>query len=109
MNELFEETGRSILGFKKGDIIIRLKPAAVKEISYNENLGITTEYIKSYDNSFRTDPMEFLCVKNNLIFLRCLTEDYEGKKRVVKLTIEKYFDDWSIFEVPEGLTLEDCI
>ena len=109
MNELFEETGQSILCFKRGEIIIRTKSAAVKEINYNQNLGITTEYVKSYDNSFRTDPMEFLCVKNNVIFLRGLKDDFEGKKTVVKLILEKYFDDWAVFEVPDGLTIEECI
>lgn len=104
MNELFEAEGTSIFSFKKGDVIIRVKPALLKGVSYNENLGIETEVSFSSDHSFR-EPMEFIGIENNLIYLRYASGCNKGTLSTARL--ELYCDNWQIFKIPDGLKSED--
>jgi hypothetical protein len=103
MNELFKKEGHSIFTFKKGDIIIRLKSAMIKKPFYNDNLMITIFEPTNIDNSYR-DPNEFIGVFNNLIYLKSLKY-----KTVHTLDLENWGEDWGLFDIPDGLTIEDCI
>lgn len=105
MKELFEKEGQSIFTFKKGDIIIRLKPAVTMRNAYNENLGIATQVATGFRNDFR-EPMEFVAVENNKIYLKYLCKCLEG--RVAKANLEEFADDWALFVIPDGLTIDDC-
>lgn len=110
INELFKEEGQSIYTFKPGDIIIRMKSAPRKDTRTNENLGIDVEVTLYSDNSFRDVPVEFIAIKNNLIYLRSMRKSYlSEKKDVYKVLLEQYEENWKLFEIPEGLTMEDCI
>ena len=70
MQTILEATGASIFTFKQGDIIFRTKPARIINpppiFSFCENLYQKETQV---DNSYR-DPMEFLNIKNNLIYIR---------------------------------------
>jgi hypothetical protein len=99
MKELFEKKGHSIFIFKKGDIIIRLKPRIIKELIYNENLGISVSVDKDIDNSFRT-PMEFIAIENNRIYLKYVKPDPTGERRITSANLEDFSDDWDLFVVP---------
>jgi hypothetical protein len=109
MKELFTKDGNSIFTFKKGDIIIRLKPRIIATKLLNENLGITVEIESGIDNSFRS-PHEFIGIENNKIYLRSVKEDFfTNKKSMYAANIEEFSENWALFIVPEGLTLEECI
>jgi hypothetical protein len=109
MRELFEKQGRSIFTFKKGDIIIKLHPRIITETKTNENLGISTEVEVEIDNSYRS-PVEFIGIENNIIYLRSIKEDSFWKKKIVsKAYLNEHSDDWELFVVPEGLTIDDCL
>lgn len=107
-NGEFKE-GQSIYDFKKGDIIIRLKSALRKNIHTNENLGVDVEVVEGVDNSFRETPVEFIAIANNVIYLHNIKPWYDGTKYVYKVRLEMYEDNWQLFEIPEGLTIDDCI
>ena len=83
MIELFKKEGRSIMTFKKGDIIIKLSPRRILKQETNENLGIVTEVEVGIDNSFRRHPVEFIGIENNLIYLRDIKEDSFWRKKIV--------------------------
>lgn len=109
MNQIFEKEGNSIFIFKKGDIIIRLKPRLLTEVKINENLGTSVEVQTDVDNSFRT-PVEFIGIENNQIYLRAIKEDsYFKKKYVYKANLNEHSEDWALFVIPEGLTIDDCL
>ncbi len=102
--------GKSIYEFTKGDYIIRLKSALRIDTKTNENLGIEMQVIEGVDNSFREEPKELIGIYNNLIYLRSIKPSYSGAKLFVhKLRLEMYEEDWALFEIPEGLTIDDCI
>ena len=109
MEQIFRKTGNSIFSFKKGDIIIRLEPTYREVELYSENLGITVVGQSSKDNSFRQVPVEFVAIENNMLYVKGMKVDYQNKKIVYKLPIEDYSENWALFVVPDGLTLEDCI
>lgn len=109
ISELFKKEGENIYSFKKGDYIIRLVSAKRTDFKTNENLGIEMQIIDGVDNSFRETPVEFICIQNNLIYLRSLKPWHDGTKYVYKVRLEMYENDWALFEIPEGLTLEDCL
>ena len=105
MNELFEQEGRSIFSFKKGDIIIKVKPRIIKENRENENLGISIEIETGVDNSFRI-PCEFIGIENNLIYLKYLTGYFKGK--ITTGYLDFYSEGWELFRIPDGLKIEDA-
>jgi len=109
-NQLFEKEGKSIHCFKKGDIIIKLKNREIPKSVFNENLGIKIELqTKQIDTSFRSNPIEFICIENNLIYYREMKRDFHTKIRKVRwCLVDDYSEDWGLFVVPEGLTLEEC-
>ncbi len=109
MRELFEVEGQSIFTFKVGDTIIRVKPAERKKDIHNENLGITIQVTEGLDNSYRTEPVIFRGIANNLIYLEDLRKQFNGKRRISKATLEGYSENWALFEVPEGLSFDECI
>jgi len=104
MKELFEKEGCSIFCFKKNDIIIRLKSVDITKTEYNDNLGIPVKTKTGIDNSFRERPIEFICVENNLIYLRNPRD-----QQVYSAQLNEFSEDWALFTVPEGLAFEDCI
>lgn len=104
INEIFKVTGVSIYTFKRGDIIIRVEPAIKRKTVYDENLKVDVEVVFSVDHTLRDTPCEFICIENNIIYLKWLKEN-----RIVKLLIDFYDEGWAIFKIPEGLTLNDCI
>jgi len=106
INELFNKSGQSIFTFKKGDIIIRLEPAVMRDIKHNENLGIDVEVAYGIDQSFR-EPMEFVAIENNIIYLRYVGGYFKG--RISKAKLDIFSEGWALFIIPEGLTMEDCI
>ena len=109
MHELFAKEGQSIFTFKKGDIIIKVKPSTIKDIRFNENLGVSIEVVTGIDNSFRY-PIEFVCIENNKIYLRDVKEDNFFKKKYVRaVNLEDYSEGWALFIIPDGLTLDECI
>lgn len=109
MIELFKKEGRSIFTFKKGDIIIQLESIESKKQVHNENLGVITEISVGFDNSFRR-PLEFIGIYNNLIYLRDIKEDlYFKTKSIHKAYLEYYSENWDLFVIPDGLTLDDCL
>jgi hypothetical protein len=105
LNELSKKKGVSIFTFKKGDIIIRLEAAILKNVSHNENLGIDTEAAYGIDQSFR-EPMEFIAIENNIIYLKYVGGYCKG--RVSKANLDVFAEDWALFVIPNGLTLDDC-
>jgi len=110
MNELFEKEGQSIFTFKKGDYIIKVKDKILTEEVYNSNLGISIELYKGIDTSFRRNPLEFIGIYNNIIYLRDIIQSsFDDKKRIHKTLLSEHTNDWALFEIPEGLKLEDCI
>lgn len=106
MNKLFEKEGQSIFTFNKGDIIIRLRGADVKEKKYNDNLGVHVEVIKYTDSSYR-EPVEFIAVENNLIYVKYLCGCLKGV--IGKARLEDFSEDWALFKIPDGLTLEEIL
>jgi len=104
MTELFRKKGHSILTFKPGDIIIRLEPAKLFNTVENLNLGTTTQVQTGIDNSFR-DPVEFIAIENNKIYLRGMRGVLKGI--VCSCMLEMYSEDWAEFVIPPGLTIED--
>lgn len=109
MLELFEKEGQSIFTFKKGDIIIKVKPRITTQERVNQNLGVTYLVETGIDNSFRK-PIEFIGIENNQIYLRDISEDnYFKKKYVHKANLEEHCENWALFIIPDGLTIEDCI
>lgn len=110
LSEIFKEEGESIYSFKSGDIIIRVKSAMITDFKTNENLGIEMQVIQGIDNSFRETPVRFVGIKNNLIYLQSLKPiGLSDKLHIYKCRLEMYENDWKLFEVPDGLTIEDCI
>ena len=109
MYELLQKEGNSIFTFTKGDIIIRLKNRIITESKTNDNLGITIEVQVGIDSSFRR-PLEFMGIENNIIYLRDIKEDgYFNKKYVHKANLDDYSENWALFIIPDGLTIDDCI
>ena len=108
LEDLLTVGGCLITNFKKGDVIIRVIPFKVVEEVYNENLGTTREIIRGSVDVCR-EPVEFLEVANNLIWLRDVVE-CSGchKKHLLKLNLEDFADGWELFKAPEGLTVQEC-
>jgi hypothetical protein len=108
MKELFEIEGQSIFTFKVGDIIIQVKPAEMKRDIHNDNLGITIQITEGIDNSYRKNPVIFRGIYNNLIYLEDIKKSFDGKIRISKAPIETHSENWALFQVPEGLSLDEC-
>lgn len=102
-NDTTKKEGRSIFTFKKGDVIIRLKPRIITERKVNDNLGIEIEVVTGIDNSFRY-PHEFMGIENNQIYLKHFKSGllFSGN-------LEDFTENWGLFIVPDGLTMKDCI
>jgi len=109
MNKLFEKEGQSIFCFKKGDVIIQLKSSELKKSIYNENLGICIEVTYAIDGSFREEPVKFIAIENNIIYLESFRKSYDNSKIIHKVKLEYYGENWALFIVPNGLTFEECI
>lgn len=104
--------------FKKGDIITRTKrfEHVVTIDDFNENLGTTI--VRKFrdgrvDNSFIGKALEFICIKNGRVYYK---EFYipnwsiRTKDTINSICLDNYNDDnWNIFEVPEGMTLEEAV
>jgi len=91
MKELFETNGQSIFTFKKGDIIIRTKPAVIKRDIYNENLGVVITVDAATNYAFTRNPVEFISIENNLIYVRDVKSFFGDEKKVHK----EYVSDFS--------------
>jgi hypothetical protein len=109
MKELFETEGQSIFTFKKGDIIIRTKPCVIKRDVYNENLGISIAVDACINYAFTRNPVEFIGIENNLIYVRDVKSFFGEVIRVHKERVSDFSEDWALFKVPNGLSLDDCI
>lgn len=64
--------GLNIDSFKKGDVITRLEPANWQREAFNENLGVVVETDVQKDNSWLGEPLEFIGIENNVIYLKHL-------------------------------------
>jgi hypothetical protein len=95
---------KSIHEFKKGDIIIKLGPTIVKRNRYNIATD-SWEQVEEEEHSYR-EPMEFIAIANNLIYLRWVKGYLNGA--VSKARLEEHETGWEFFVIPAGLTLEDC-
>jgi len=104
MKELFEKEGQSIFCFKPGDVIIRLKP--VYKVVHNENLGIS---MRTEEVQFRgyEEPMTLLAIENNQIYLRYASNQSCLKGMLSVASIDQYSEDWGLFVLPKGITIED--
>ncbi len=105
---LFQTEGSSIYTFKTGDLIYRTKLAVIKRKEYSLNLGVVVEN-ETMAYGFQTIPMELVAIENNLIYLRAMAEKYDKSRHVFKLLLADYAEDWALYKIPEGLTLEDCL
>ncbi len=106
--------------FKKGDIITRTKrfENVVTFDKFNDMLNVM-ETVKvrdgRIDNSFIGRPAEFICIQNGAVYYRniyapsWIAMGKEEKNPIMTFPIGRYNDDnWAIFEVPEGMTLEEA-
>lgn len=105
LDELYKKEGVSIFTFKKGDIIIRLEDAVIKNTIHNENLGIDSEVAQGVSSSFR-HPIEFIAVENNIIYLKYIGGFFKGN--IAKAKLDVYSEGWALFIIPDGLTLDQC-
>lgn len=108
MSQLYEVEGNSIYTFTPGDIVIRTKPVELTEEVVNENLGITLTVKKGFDNFGRT-PLQFIGVENNVIYLKNPDTSTRSFTYIYQVCVFKYSQDWGLFVVPEGLTIDDCV
>jgi hypothetical protein len=100
--------GQSITNFKKGDIIIRTKPVPVSYMNFDETGYRKT--VNDFNYSHTRTPVEFIAVENNLIYVRaiCASPYGDGEKTIYIHPFADFCDNWALFVVPEGLTLEEC-
>jgi hypothetical protein len=100
--------GQSITSFQKGDIIIRTKPVPVSYMNFDE-FGHGKK-VNDFNHSHNLQPVEFVAVENNLIYVRAIfASPYgDGEKRIYVHPFADLCDNWALFVVPEGLTLEEC-
>jgi hypothetical protein len=100
--------GISIHNFKKGDIIIRLKPVAFIRTYYDEQQKKLRKYTEQYDTSYMTNPYEFIGIENNLIYLKNIQENFFCDI-ISTCSLIGYSNNWDYFKVPDGLTWPECL
>lgn len=99
-------TGELITSFKKGDFVIRTKPVSVSYLNFNETGRAKS--ISNYNHSHTRNPVEFIAIANGLIYLKQINQPINGERTLYVHTFNEWADDWALFEVPEGLTIEEC-
>ena len=107
MEELFEKEGRSIFSFNAGDLIIKIKPTEIKRKHYNENLGIETFVTERIDTSYISNPVIFKGIANNRLYVKVTTGAL--KDSVMHSSIFTHSADWALFELPDGVKMEEIV
>lgn len=107
ISEAFKKEPRSIYTFKKGDLIIRTEPMVKKTLKFNENLGVEIDVPCYVDCTFQTEPAEFICIENGVIYCKYLSRGLMGE--VARLLLSDFEEGWALFIIPEGLSLKDCV
>lgn len=115
------DQGYNISIFEKGAILIRccsaFVPASITEYDDGDSVIESRRQVVAsvVHNEFRTDPVKFIAVENGVIYLEPVQQNallralgHTGG-HVYKLIHEYWQDGWVPFEVPEGLTLEQCL
>lgn len=93
--------------FKIGDIITRVARAEIYYKKYNDNLGVTTDVLNYTDGSYMGEPVKYRGIANNRIYFESLKGCFKGNIHSVDL--ENWSEGWELFELPEGVTIEDLI
>jgi len=95
------QESKNISAFNYGDIITRIEPARITQPYYNENLNMEIEIVMRVDSSYRGEPMEFIGIINNIIYLKRIRQPFIGK--YTELEIERWSDGWGRYIDPEQL------
>lgn len=111
LNKLYQPEVRSIYTFKPGEYLIRPEPTVIKNTVHNDNLNIDIDIVHFIDNhTCRKHPKEFVCIENGLIYMRQIVAVVPGfKLSIEKLILKDFEEGWSLFKIPDGLTIEDCM
>ena len=75
--EEIKRKGTNITEFKVGQVVVRLEPCHERHLSYNNNLKVEVADKITIDNSWCGQPLEYLGIENNRIYLRDLTTPLE--------------------------------
>lgn len=90
-----------ITEFQKGQIVTRLEPAKFYRTHYNANLGVEVQTVERTDRSCRGEPLEFLGIENNMIYLKHKRGSNKGD--IVELEVENWLDGWGGYIDPSTL------
>lgn len=94
--------GLPITEFTVGQILTRLDKADFTAQEFNELLGITQTVTKFQDGSYRGEPLKYLGIENNMIYMERLSGD--GKGQTIDLELENgWIEGWGIWIDPEFL------
>jgi len=98
----FNRKGLPITEFKPGQILTRLQAADFRVEEHNENLGITQVVAKHKDYSYRGEPLKFLGIENNMIYMEGGQEWRKGD--IISLNPDSgWSDGWGIWIDPKNL------
>lgn len=97
--------GQNIVNFKVGEIITRVERAEIYRKQYNENIMVTVDVLNYTDGSYMGEPLEYKGIANNKIYFQPVKGCLNNKVRSVNL--EDWQDGWSMFTLPEGVTMDD--
>ena len=86
--------GLPITSFEKGDVIIRIESTHGTTIK-NDNI------IDVVDDSYRKEPVKFLGIAYNLIYLETIGGYFDG--RVTTALLEEFCDGWDLYIKPDFL------
>jgi hypothetical protein len=97
-----DRMGLPISEFKQGQVLVRLQKAEFRTEEYNENLGITQVTTKFKDGSYRGEPLKFLGIENNMIYLEKLSGYDKGS--MISLAPDNGWDaGWGMWVDPKIL------
>lgn len=107
-----KQNGKNINCFIEGDIITRIesivKTTDLPFVDYhNSNSEIKIDIIP-YDNSYRGEPLKFLLIANNMIYLHPMSsEEYylsqEDENYMISLPLEIYENGWDYYVNPKEM------
>ena len=99
-------TRQLITSFKKGNFIIRTKPVSINYLNFNDTGR--AKIISDYNYDHTRQPVEFIAIANGLIYLKEINQPTNGDRTLYVHPFNEWMDDWALFVVPEGLTIEEC-
>ena len=109
MKELFMNEGNSIFTFKEGDIITRVMPSRMENEELNPNLGVMQLVSVMCDNSYLGDPMKYIGIFNNQIWLENMDPFHARSfgKKPTRLNLHSWSEGWAPFYMPTGYSIND--